>query len=75
MKTLVRSLYLAAEKAAVTLGLFNDLPPFLAWLYMKFGWLGDLAAAEPLGTIALILAVVAIVLLVFLLARGAPPAL
>lgn len=54
---------------------FADVPPFLAWLYHQGQWLASLMGQEPIGSVALLCALVVAVALFWIVTRIRPPIL
>jgi hypothetical protein len=54
---------------------FADVPPFLTWLYHQGQWIASLMIQEPIGSLALLLALVVTVAVAWLAMKIQPPIL
>lgn len=75
MRTYIRAFRIAVEKAAAYVGLFNDLPPFLLWLWLMVEPLIVTIIANPACSVSLALSAIAAGLAVYAITRSKPPML
>jgi hypothetical protein len=75
LRTYIRAIRIAAEKAAAYLGIFADLPPFVTWLVIQAQPLVDLVASDPTGFAALGISLLALMVAIYAATRGKPPML
>lgn len=75
MRTYIRAIRIAAEKAAAYLGIFADLPPFVTWLVIQAQPLVNLVVGNPTGFAALGLSLLTLIIAIYAATRGKPPML
>lgn len=75
MRTYIRAIRIAVEKVAATAALFNDLPPFLLWLWLVAKPVITFVVANPTCVAALVISIIAIVIAVVAVKRSKPPVL
>ena len=54
---------------------FADVPPFLTWLYHQGHWIASLMIQEPIGSLALLFALMLAVALAWIAMKIRPPIL
>jgi hypothetical protein len=70
---MLKRLLLTLEYIAHAASLFADAPPFVTWLYRQGQWVTALMMQEPIGSVALLCALVVAVALVWIVRKWRPP--